>query len=416
MDDVMDRTVRRVQIGGTPYHLLKNRTNFIEDVERSEDKDYIPIFVYSVTAHEHITYNGLQSFFETCIKSDDVTNPCFLRNFYFLIYDMLEIALDANIIAFLEGADIQKLTRSTTGLYCMFDVPAFFARDLSRFEPFAELWYGANLPVEEKVAKNQHSSTILVPSEYFPTSSPAQSAVIEKFIIMLEQALKTERTSISLRTEWKRNLPNGVAETDPAIYLGEAGTLPYYRESYERLEQFRTDYRKTFHKDPFVHKALRWRWDTARSVTDDQRNDFLHRLAVYQNWLLEHVLQASSSPDSVFVVLPIEDGKPSYRDTSPPGFNPLYMSTITGAPEITLPGKYMIHDMEPLLILKTVGEVWCHSKITQREEPLPVSVSLLSSPGSGLALIQAAMQAFKQGGKSTILATGRSIYKHGDTQ
>lgn len=57
------------------------------------------------------------------------------------------------------------------------------------------------------------------------------------------------------------------------------------------------------------------------------------------------------------------------------------MSTITGAPEITLPGKYMVHDMELLLILKTVGEVWFHSEITQRKEPLPVSVSLLSSPG-----------------------------------
>lgn len=50
---------------------------------------------------------------------------------------------------------MKKLTRSTTNLYSMFDVPAFFARDLSRFEPFAELWYGANLPVEEKVAKTQ---------------------------------------------------------------------------------------------------------------------------------------------------------------------------------------------------------------------------------------------------------------------
>lgn len=102
---------------------------------------------------------------------------------------------------------------------------------------------------------------------------------------MLEQALKTERTSISLRTEWKRNLPDGVAETDPAAYLEEvspalqitvmfngsqAGTLPYYRESYERLEHFRTDYHKTFHKDPFVHKALRWRWSGLEQAASGQ--------------------------------------------------------------------------------------------------------------------------------------------------
>ena len=73
-------------------------------------------------------------------------------------------------------------------------------------------------------------------------------------------------------------------------------------------------------------------------------------------------------------MLPIENGEPNYRDAIPPpfgllsGFSPLYLSTIAGTPEITAP----------------VGEISYESRISNRKEPMPISVSIASAPGKSL--------------------------------
>lgn len=101
--------------------------------------------------------------------------------------------------------------------------------------------------------------------------------MIDSFVRDLEAELGVKCTEISLAEEWKKDLPAGVKHDDVAEYLKEvrptqpiysgqlltelqAGTLPYYRDSYKQLAAFRDGYRKIFGKAPFVHEALRWRW------------------------------------------------------------------------------------------------------------------------------------------------------------
>ena len=113
--------------------------------------------------------------------------------------------------------------------------------------------------------------------------------------------------------------------------------------------------------------------EVAKNVTDDQRDELMNRLHIYKSWALDHIFRVNDG-GGVLVVLPIENGEPNYRDAPPPpfslisGFSPLYLSPISGTPEVTAP----------------IGEMTYVSRISNRKEPMPISVSVASSPGEFL--------------------------------
>ncbi|OCK76177.1 amidase [Lepidopterella palustris CBS 459.81] len=306
----------------------------------------------------------------------------------------------------------------TKGLvsFCpQFDVPAFFGRDLSEFPNFAQAWYGDSPLLKDAISLPKR---LLYPLDYLPTSNKSQMRVVNSFVEDLVSVLGIKRTEYSLAEEWKKNRPEGVEEDDLAEYLrlvcrrsglgltwlmpAQAGTLPYYRDSYDALKDFRESYREKFGKTPFVHRALRWRWDVSKGVSDELRDELWGRIWTYKKWLLEHVLQVDQGPGTLLIYA-IEDGSPNYRDAEPPpfelisGFHPFYISTIAGTPEVVAP----------------VGEISHYSKISEREEPMPVSVAVLSAPGTDMLLIDVIKRAMEQGDRPTKLATGRSIYHSG---
>ncbi|KAF7883604.1 uncharacterized protein EAF02_005524 [Botrytis sinoallii] len=94
-----------------------------------------------------------------------------------------------------------------------------------------------------------------------------------------------------------------------------------------------------------------------------------------------------------------DKGKPNNRENPPPpfallsGYSPLYLSPIAGTPEVTAP----------------IGEITYSSQTTQREEPLQISVLVVSCPGTDLDFIDLVHEALKTGGKPIHVAVGRSI-------
>lgn len=60
---------------------------------------------------------------------------------------------------------------------------------------------------------------ILYPLDYLPTTTPAQTALITKFVEGLESALGVKRTEISLADLWKKDLPDGPEHSDISEYL-----------------------------------------------------------------------------------------------------------------------------------------------------------------------------------------------------
>lgn len=103
------------------------------------------------------------------------------------------------------------------------------------------------------------------------------------------------------------------------------------------------------------------------------------------------------------MVLPIEDGKPNYRERPPQPYekasalSAMYISSVAGTPEIVAP----------------IGEIKFLSEVTERVEPLPIAVSVVGAPGTDLWLMEVVRKAMELGGLPTRLETGRSIYGEG---
>jgi hypothetical protein len=74
---------------------------------------------------------------------------------------------------------------------------------------------------------------------------------------------------------------------------------------------------KRFKKTPFVHRALRWRWELVKDIPQEECDQLLERLIIYRKWLLKDIFHAGDKSQSVIIILPIEDGQPNYRDAPP---------------------------------------------------------------------------------------------------
>ncbi|KAF2653457.1 amidase [Lophiostoma macrostomum CBS 122681] len=288
-------------------------------------------------------------------------------------------------------------TNGVVAFFPEFDMPVFFGRDISKFPHFISAWYGES-PLLRKPSKTRVE--ILYPVDFLPTSNPAQSHLIEKFVTGLELALQTKRTKICLAQLWKEDRPDGEEHDGIAKYLDTAGIYPFYYDQYHNLADFRSEYKKKHGKPPFVHRALRWQWVVAKTISKAERDECLRRCQVYAAWLLKRVFDAGSQGSIKVMVLPIESGQPNYRDSPLPpysllsGFNPLHMPPIMRAPEVTAP----------------VGDIPYQSIVSEREEPLPIAISLIGPPGTDLILPELVKKGLKGAGLPVEVKTGRSMF------
>lgn len=53
--------------------------------------------------------------------------------------------------------------------------------------------------------------------------------------------------------------------------------------------------------------------ETADKLTPEERDEGWQRIYTYREWLLSHVFKVGT-----IVVLPVDEGKPNYRDALPP--------------------------------------------------------------------------------------------------
>ncbi|KAK4154628.1 hypothetical protein C8A00DRAFT_32585 [Chaetomidium leptoderma] len=137
---------------------------------------------------------------------------------------------------------------------------------------------------------------ILYPTDYLPTQNGGQTRLINSFVEDLEGLLGIKRTEISLADMWRESKPDSVKETNLAEYLKTARTLHYYKDAIQIVKDFVDGYKQKFDKGPFIHRVLRWRWEMAA-----------------KKWLLNNVFREGTA-----LVLPVDEGKPNYRDAPPP--------------------------------------------------------------------------------------------------
>lgn len=228
-------------------------------------------------------------------------------------------------------------------------------------------------------------------------SNGDQVKIINRFVSDMEKALHTKHERISFEQAWK-SAPPPDANGD-ALYMKDACRNSFFYDDYHNLDSFRDQYRAKFKKDPYVSPPVRWQWSISRDITQTDRDEAVRRLSVYKAWFADKIMEVGRK--RTIVVLPIENISPRYRDEAISRFNPvgvpmLFLSPILGGPECTVP----------------VGQVTYESRVSNRQELLPVGLSLLSAPGTDIELLDMIVSCLEHNGRPTAVSTGKTMFDH----
>ncbi|OJD30648.1 glutamyl-trna amidotransferase [Diplodia corticola] len=282
----------------------------------------------------------------------------------------------------------------------LFDVPTFFGRDLVLCRRFAEAWYGDGLPS----VGCELPVEIVVPIDYLATiRNPYQSRLIEEFLADMENFFGVQAKRVKLDKLWVETRPEEAENQKLSDYMEAACRDSFWYDDFHNTDEFRSRYKRKFGSNPYVSPPVQWQWSLASEITKADRDDAVNRLRVYRKWFTEKVMKPEDR--NTIIVLPIEDISPRYRDEPPSrkfyptGVPMLFLSPITGGPELTIP----------------IGQVPYVSKVTGREELLPMGISLMASPGYDLVLMDLMLKCLEHANRPTRVRTGRHMFFGGNS-
>ncbi|KAI4091318.1 MAG: hypothetical protein LQ344_004177 [Seirophora lacunosa] len=227
--------------------------------------------------------------------------------------------------------------------------------------------------------------------KFFPTANEDQQSLLDDYVCVLENYLKTTRTQFSLVERWADCPPEAAEGKSLKDYLGNSICQHYYYDAYHEYDGFWQDYRREYEKEPYVGPLVRFGWDKGASLTMEERDQGKARLAVFRQWFHETVMrQDLDSLSDAILVLP--EGKLPFNILEILGENTLAM--VLELPHLVLP----------------VGQNSYQSRASGRTEYRPVSASLVGAKGSDLMLLTLAREAFLNAGWRTEVEIGRYTY------
>ena len=184
-------------------------------------------------------------------------------------------------------------------------------------------------------------------------------------------------TAIRLTDLWENTNPLGTNESLASYFHN---TLPwaYAPTQWQTYEMFQEDYWKVFGKAPYFNPEGQFKMDWLPTVTSEMHKDGLKKMSIFQSWFEENLIGPSEDGSSeASLLLPWTKGTPNYRDVYRPqpdwadyGWQYYMISPFTRAPEMIIP----------------IGQIPFLSKVTKREEWLPVSLGVIGARGSDVSL------------------------------
>lgn len=208
---------------------------------------------------------------------------------------------------------------------------------------------------------------------------------------------------MSLIDNWKQKSPlcdgKGLIE-----YIGKQQTMKAIKafDLWKNTQGFRDEYQKKFGKRPYVNPTIRLRWREAEESTANGQKAALQRKEIFKKWFLDSVLSAEALNElTTITVAPISDEEPKYRDDYKQGpwmggngFHRNFLSPLTGCPEVVVP----------------IGQIPYQSRVTKREEFLPIVVAILGPPGTDVALTKFVADLLHKSGMPTLVKTGAEAF------
>lgn len=223
---------------------------------------------------------------------------------------------------------------------------------------------------------------------WFPHDGQAYEAAtaesqFEEVVQKLENHLQCSRTVFSLEDLWRKTRPAGQSESLDEATGHIYSTLTTYSVVEDDIDPFIEAYKETFNgATPWIDPIVQARHDYGRIVRPMQIVRAIHSKDAFGKWVNQVLLATNSNdgkPELPLLIFPQSWGTPDPRDAPVPGednttfttFSTFSLSYLSGCPDCTVP----------------IGEVPFHSDITERDEMLPVSLSILSPPGTDLELL-----------------------------
>jgi len=265
-------------------------------------------------------------------------------------------------------------------------------------DPIAQTSFTLLYPIRAKDAENE--------DQWFPrpdessTMTPAE-ACFETTIQRLETHLCCKRRLFSIDKLWRQTHPAGLsANLDEAtgwIYT----ILTTHQCVRDTIDPFIAAFKaKHNSRAPFIDPIVKARQEQGRLTTTSENDAAIKSAKLFGTWVNEHLLKPVQDNELPLLLFPLTAGRESYRDD--PDHGPLFFSTfstyslsyLSGCADCTVP----------------VDEVKVLSRITDEEVDLPVSLSMLTPPGTDLRLL-ALLGELEAAGVLSPIKAGNSMFR-----
>ncbi|KAI1131680.1 amidase signature domain-containing protein [Nemania abortiva] len=274
-----------------------------------------------------------------------------------------------------------------------FDTPAWMGKDLDMFPHVFRALSDTDSTNPGNGASLEPS--ILYPTDFIPSDSQEQVDAMEDFLDSLGKAMGVKSKMVSIHDDWSKTSP--VDEKDLRQYLYELTHDGWFYSANHSFKSFRQKYEEMHGKPPFVTEVVRWYWKLGSGVSENEHQELMNRLSIFKDWFVKQYMADGAN----IIALHIDKVQAKYRDVYPsdnnpnvPGLRSPYLSAILGAPELAIP----------------ISELPYMSRISNKEEKLPIVVSLMGAPGADLRLLQWTLEALKKSGRPTKAKTGKSVF------
>ncbi|KAF4548449.1 Amidase-like protein 5 [Elsinoe fawcettii] len=243
-----------------------------------------------------------------------------------------------------------------------FDTPGLLARSASLLRTAYRSWLPTLRPYTSFPAK------LLLPEEFWPPVNGTSQETYAAFLANLSSFLDAPLVTISQNASFKN--ATGIA----------VGIQPYLADSFSNVttydqvrlaaRPFQEAYAARFGgARPFLNPVPVVEWGYGETVTEEGYNSAMERVRTYGKWYRDTLVPTC---ESAIVVYPFGPGLEDYRDAyveSPTLFGSTYAPALqavyAGVPDYTVP----------------IGVRRYWSRISAREEELPVTVGMIAGEG-----------------------------------
>ncbi|CZR58635.1 uncharacterized protein PAC_08527 [Phialocephala subalpina] len=240
----------------------------------------------------------------------------------------------------------------------------------------------------------------------FVSSDPAEETIMAKFMNILENFLDVKTTKLCLAELWSK-LPPPEANGKPLLEFVKTTIDNINRyDCYHEYDGYREDHQIKFGYPPYISPFMKWKWGRGENFPLSGKEQSVKEMEIFKSWFKNNVLQEDEETGSTaIVVLPCAMTKSMYRDVVPAESHDISewlasmdLATVTGMPQVVLP----------------VAQTAYLSKVTERTEYLPCTVSIAGASGSDLMLLKLANGALEKAGWPTKVLTGARTFLLGD--